>query len=341
MRATSVRMPEPRSLEVTERTLEVDPDEVLVETARASICDADLRAWKGLHIPDDMPDGVFEYPGHEGAGVVVETGARVTEYEEGDRVMLFGPNNSFSTHFTAPVESLQPAPDEVNMKIASLGEPACVGIYGVFKSGVQPGDDVLVAGLNFQGQIAVEGLKQKGSHCVIAVDHRESRLETAKKRGADVVLNSETDDVGARIEELTQYNANDDASGHQSGDAGVDVSFHSCGYWNPHQEEYFNLCVENTRDEGIVTSIPDMMEPVTVDLHRIHHHGMEIRMPALMHHGPEFLDRWIPRLMKPLAMGTLEVESLITSDYPLSDANDAMSRYNEDESQIKIALSPE
>lgn len=337
----SVRMSEPGSLEVIERDLEVGREEVLVETAQASICDADLRAWKGLEIPEDMPDGVFEFPGHEGAGVVVETGDAVMEYERGDRVMLFGPNNSFSSHFKAPVESLQRAPDGVTMEVASLGEPACVGIYGVFQSGVQPGDDVLVAGLNFQGQIAVEGLKQKGASQVIAVDYRESRLEMARERGADVVLNTKTDDVASRIDELTQYNADRDASGHQSGDAGVDVSFHSCGYWNPNQEEYFNLCVENTRDEGIVASIPDMMEPVTVDLHRLHHHGMEIRMPALMHHGPEFLDRWVPRLMKPIVRGVIDVESLITAEYPLSEVNEAMERYDEDESQVKVSLSPQ
>ncbi|WP_435181369.1 zinc-dependent alcohol dehydrogenase [Halorussus sp. AFM4] len=340
MDVTSVRMPEPGSLEIIERDIDVGEDEVLVETARASICDADLRAWKGMSIPEDMPDGVFEYPGHEGAGTVVETGRRVTKFKEGDRVMLFGPNNSFSSHFTAPVESLQPAPDEVSMEIASLGEPACVGIYGVFQSGVQPGDDVLVAGLNFQGQIAIEGLKKKGASQVIAVDYREPRLEMAENRGADIVLNTETDDVPSRIEEHTRYNAEEDASGHQSGDAGVDVSFHSCGYWNPHQEEYFNLCVANTRDEGIVASIPDMMEPVTVDLHRIHHHGMDIRLPALMHHGPEFLDRWVPRLMKPIVTDVIEVESLITSEYSLSEVDEAMERYSNDESQVKIALDP-
>lgn len=340
MKTESVHMPEPGKLEVIERELTPAEDEVLVETARASICDADLRAWRGMSIPDDLPDGIFDYPGHEGSGTVLEIGSKVREYEPGDRVMLFGPDNSFSTHFTAPVESLQKAPDGIDLEVASLGEPACVGIYGVFESGVQPGDDVLVAGLNFQGQIAVEGLKKKGAATVIAVDHRESRLDVAKDRGADVVLNSETDEVGAIVEEHTQYNADEDASGHASGDAGVDVGFHSCGYWNPHAEEYFNLTVQNTRDEGIVVSIPDLMDPIEPDLHRIHHHGMEARFPNLMHHGPEFLDRWVPRLMKPVVNDTIDIESLITDTYSLSEANTAMERYSDDESQIKVTLKP-
>lgn len=340
MKSKCVYMPEPGELQLRERELTLAEDEVLVETTQASICDADLRAWKGMSVPDDLPDGIFDYPGHEGSGTVVDVGSKVREYEVGDRVMLFGPNNSFSTHFKAPVESLQEAPDEISLELASLGEPACVGIYGVFESGVQPGDDVLVAGLNFQGQIAVEGLKKKGAATVIAVDYREPRLEVAKDRGADVVLNSETDDVPAVVEEHTQYNADEDASGHASGDAGVDVGFHSCGYWNPHAEEYFNLTVANTRDEGIVVSIPDLMDPIQPDLHRIHHHGMEARFPNLMHHGPEFLDRWVPRLMKPIVNGTLDVGSLITDTYGIDEANAAMRQYNEDESQIKIALEP-
>ena len=340
MKADCVRMSEPGELKITNRELSLADDEVLVKTAQASICDADLRAWKGLSIPDDLPDGIFEYPGHEGSGTVVEVGSKIREYEPGDRVMLFGPDNSFSTHFKAPVESLQEAPDGISLELASLGEPACVGIFGVFQSGVQPGDDVLVAGLNFQGQIAVEGLKRKGAATVIAVDHRESRLEVAAERGADVVLNPETDDVSAVVQEHTQYNADEGASGHSSGDAGVDVGFHSCGYWNPNAEEYFNLTVEQTRDEGIIVSIPDLMDPIQADLHRIHHHGMEARFPNLMHRGPEFLNRWVPRLMKPIVNGTLDVGSLVTDTYNIAEANTAMKRYEQDESQIKIALKP-
>lgn len=340
MNVECVHMPSPGELELIERELTLAENEVLVETAQASICDADLRAWKGMSIPDDLPDGIFDYPGHEGSGTVLEVGEKVREYEPGEKVMLFGPNNSFSTHFTAPVESLQKVPAGTDLELASLGEPACVGIYGVFKSGVQPGDDVLITGLNFQGQIAVEGLKKKGAATVIAVDHREPRLEVAKDRGADVVLNSETDDVGAVVEEHTQYNADEDASGHASGDAGVDVGFHSCGYWNTHAEEYFNLTVQQTRDEGIVVSIPDLMDPIEADLHRIHHHGMDIRMPNLMHHGPEFLDRWVPRLMKPVVKGTLDVESLVTDTYSISNTDTAMEQYSQDDSQIKIALKP-
>ncbi|MFC4882961.1 zinc-dependent alcohol dehydrogenase [Halostagnicola sp. GCM10023243] len=340
MEVQSVRMPDPEELELVERDLSLDEDEVLVETAQASICDADLRAWKGLPISDDLPDGIFEYPGHEGSGTVIEVGSKVREYEPGDDVMLFGPNNSFSSHFKAPVDSLQPAPDEIDLELASLGEPACVGIYGVFQSGVQPGDDVLITGLNFQGQIAVEGLKKKGAATVIAADHRDARLEVAKERGADIVANTETDDIASIVQEHTQYNANEDASGHASGDAGVDVSYHSCGYWNPHAEEYLNMAIQQTRDEGIVVSIPDVFDPIEVDLHRIHHHGMEARFPNLMHHGPEFLDRWVSRLMKPIVNGTLDIRSLVTDSYPISEANEAMEQYSSDESQIKVMLTP-
>ncbi|WP_197409868.1 alcohol dehydrogenase catalytic domain-containing protein, partial [Haloferax profundi] len=84
-------MPEPGCLELVERDLSLAPDEVLVETEQASICDADFRAWKGMDIPDDLPDGIFTYPGHEGSGTVLEVGNKVREYEPGDRVMLFGP----------------------------------------------------------------------------------------------------------------------------------------------------------------------------------------------------------------------------------------------------------
>jgi Zn-dependent alcohol dehydrogenase len=60
-----------------------------------------------------------------------------------------------------------------------------------------------------------------------------------------------------------------------------------------------------------------------------------------MHHGSELLDRWVPRLMKPIVKGVIDVESLITTECSLSEVDEAMKRYDEDESQVKIALSPQ
>ncbi|PLR79790.1 L-threonine 3-dehydrogenase [Bacillus canaveralius] len=325
MESVCVTLSGTRKFETMSRELRIEDDEILVKTTQASICDADLRAWLGMHMPNDLPS--FSFIGHEGGGEVVAIGKKVREFKVGDKVMAFGPLNTFSNYFKGTVDQCFKVPDGLDVEVACLGEPTCVGIYGVFHSGVQLGDVVLVAGLNFQGLIAVQGLKKRGANKVIAVDYSDAHLELAKKCGADVILNSRSHAVYEEIAELTKGR-------------GVDVSLHSCGYWNPLTEDYFNMCIEVTRDEGIVTSLPDIMSPIKANLHRLHHHAMEIRFNALMHHGAEFLKRWVPRLMRPVVQGDIDIKSLITASYSMSEVDEAMKKFNEDEDQVKILLKP-
>jgi aryl-alcohol dehydrogenase len=62
---------------------DVRPDEVLVRMVAAGLCHTDLGVQAG-GIPFPLP-GVL---GHEGAGVVVETGSAVTKVRPGDKVLL-------------------------------------------------------------------------------------------------------------------------------------------------------------------------------------------------------------------------------------------------------------
>ena len=323
-----VQMPEPFKLELVNKKLILADDEVLVETFQSSICDADLRAWQGKYIPEDLPPTCFPWPGHEGGGTVLEVGNKVKDFKVGDKVMLFGPNNSMADYFKAPEQLLYKAPEGLDMEIASLGEPICVGMLGVFESGVQLGDVVVVAGLNFQGMIGVQGLKKCGAEKLIAIDYSDSHLELAKDLGADIIINTKKENAKDVVLELTKGK-------------GVDVCLHSCGYWNPHQEEYYNLCIDITKDRGIVASVPDMMSPITVNLHRFHHHSMDVRFPAVMHRGVEFRKQWTDRLMNPIVKGMIDIKPLITGKYPLSKVQEAMKDFNDNLDHIKIVITPD
>ncbi|NSW84336.1 MAG: alcohol dehydrogenase catalytic domain-containing protein [Syntrophothermus sp.] len=325
MKVTCGVLVRPGNIEFVERELDLADDEVLVETYQASICDADLRAYRGMYMPDDLPS--FKYIGHEGGGTVVEIGKKVREFRVGDKVMLFGPHNSFSNYFKAPVRDLHPVPDGLPMEIACLGEPICVGMFGVFEANPQLGDTVVVAGLNFQGLLAVEGLKKRGAAKLIAVDYSEAHLKLALQRGADIAINSSHEDASRIILD-------------QTGGKGADVVVHSCGYWNPRAEEYYNLCLQVTRDEGRLLSLPDTMTPLKINLHRAHHHALEVLFPAVMHHGFEFRQRVVPRLLRPIMEGQIDIRGLITSVYPLREVQQAMRKFDEDIDQVKVVLRP-
>lgn len=326
MKVKSVCLTAPRKLEFVERDLEAGMGEVIVKTYQTSVCDADLRAFQGQHMPEDLPS--FKWIGHEGGGEIVTVGPGVREFKPGDAVMCFGPNNAWASHFKAHVNTLLPVPEGLSMEIGCLGEPTAVGMFGVFGSGVQLGDDVCVAGLNYQGLIGVEGLKKRGAKRVIAVDYSDIHLKMAEERGADVLLNTETNITAVEyIREIT--------SGR-----GVDVAFHSCGYWNPNSEAYFNLCCHIVRDEGILATIPDMMSPITAHLHRLHHHAIDVRFPAIMHHGPDFLKRWGPRVLRPIADELIDIKGLITAEFSLEEFERAIRTFDSDPNQVKIIMHP-
>ena len=325
MKAEAVRLVGPYELRVEERELVPGPDEVIVKTYQTSICDADLRAYQGLFMPGDLPS--FEWIGHEGGGEVIEVGHGVSEIKPGDFVMCFGPNNAWSDHFMAHIDTVLPALPGMPEEFSCLGEPLAVGMFGVFQSGVQIGDDVAVFGLNYQGLLAVDGLKKKGAKRVFAVDDSDEHLEIAAQQGADICINTDREDPVASIKEET------------SG-IGVDVTFHSCGYWNTNAEAYFNHCVEAVRHEGIFVSLPDMMSSINTSLHRFHHHAIDVRFPAIMHHNANFLRQWVPRVLRPVRDGIIDPTRLVTQTFSLADVEGAIKVFNEDPDQVKILLKP-
>lgn len=325
MKTESALLTEKGNLGLVERELELNEDEVMVEVYQSSICDADLRAYKGLHMPGDLPK--FDYLGHEGGGKVVEIGNKVREFKVGDQVMLFGPHASFSKYFKAAVDDLHKVPEGMDMKTASLGEPISVGMFAVTETNSQLGDVVAVVGLNFQGLIAVQALKKRGASKVIAIDYSDKHLSIAKEVGADELINTTKQETMETVKELNE------------GDL-CDVVFHSCGYWNPKAEEYFNLAVELTRDEGTLVSVPDIMSPIIAGLHRIHHHGITVKFPALMHHSPAFRQIWVPKLMKMVQKGGIDINPLITAEYRMDSVKEAMQKFNDDADQVKIILKP-
>src|SRR5258708_5082487 len=70
--------------EVPERT--IGPGEVRVRIGAALTCGSDLKVYKrGYHAKMIVPPAVF---GHELAGAIVEVGPEVTDWANGDRVVV-------------------------------------------------------------------------------------------------------------------------------------------------------------------------------------------------------------------------------------------------------------
>jgi len=119
---------------------------------------------------------------------------------------------------------------------------------GVRNGCVQPGDSVVVVGAGPIGLSAILGAKLYTPARVIAVDKADSRLEAAKRFGADVVVNDSREDVAAVVQELT-------------GGLGADVAIEAVGV-----PDTFELCARLVRPGGHVANVGVHGRPATLHL---------------------------------------------------------------------------
>lgn len=125
---------------------------------------------------------------------------------------------------------------------------------GILAGHVQEGDSVAIVGLGPIGLSALVGAKSLNPQKIIAIDMDESRLEVAKKLGADEVINPAKDDVAALVKKYTA----DQAVGRQPG---VDVAIEAVG-----APATFELCQKLIGPGGAIANIGVHSKPATIDL---------------------------------------------------------------------------
>lgn len=199
------------SLQIVERPVPVlDSHQVLVEVHAVGICGSDVHYYEHGRIGPY----VVEQPmviGHEAAGVVVATGAAVTDRAVGDRVALepgvpcrrcaqclagrynLCPHVSFFA--TPPVDGAicrvvaidadfaHPVPGDLTFEEAAMAEPVSVGIWAAQKAQISAGDRVLVTGAGPVGLFAAQVARAFGGVDVTVSDVSEFRLATAQRLG--------------------------------------------------------------------------------------------------------------------------------------------------------------
>lgn len=155
----------------------------------------------GLY-PIDLPGGT----GSEAAGVVEAVGEGVTDFKVGDRVGVFGPaRGAYATARNVSADLLVPLPEEVDDRTAAAillkGTTTAFLIEDCAK--VQPGWTVLVhAAAGGVGHLAVGWLKAIGA-TVIGTVGSEAKAERARAAGADHVILNRSEDVAARVRDIT------------------------------------------------------------------------------------------------------------------------------------------
>lgn len=125
--------------------------------------------------------------GYCNVGRVLETGEGVAGFNIGDRVAS---NGKHAEVVSVPVNLCARIPDMVSDEEASFTVIGAIALQGIRLAQPTLGESVVVTGLGLIGQVAVQLLRAHGCR-VLGIDFDRSRLELARKNGAEVV------DVGA------------------------------------------------------------------------------------------------------------------------------------------------
>ena len=161
--------------------------------------------------------------GYQGTGVIEAVGAEVTGFEVGDEVYFrrndsialedgtavtcrSGAHASHAVTQAATTHGVEKLPPGAPMDVASMFVMPAVGLYGVDMANPRMGEVVVVYGVGLIGLGVVAACVHRGC-VVVAVDLDETRLDVARKMGADHVVNGSSQDVEAEVRRIAPEGA--------------------------------------------------------------------------------------------------------------------------------------
>lgn len=224
MQAAILYKPSDLRVETTDFDNQIHNDEAIIKISHTGICGSDLDRV--------LKTGTYTFPtipGHEFSGKI----EKINEHETlaiGDPVVVapmqpcftcencqqgnygqctgykfMGSRNdgAFAQYLKVPLKNVIPFPKHVPLKYGALIEPAAVTLHGLNRIKITAGDTVAVLGCGTIGLFAIRLARLLGAIRIIAVDLAEEKLETAKKLGATILINSAKTNATEKINELT------------------------------------------------------------------------------------------------------------------------------------------
>ncbi|GHT59334.1 putative zinc-type alcohol dehydrogenase-like protein YjmD [Spirochaetia bacterium] len=201
------------------------PDDVLIKVKRVGICSSDIHIFHGKN-----PFAVYPRVwGHEFVGEVVETGSELTTIQKGAhavvepiiscgkcyaclqgrgnvceslKVMGVHIDGGCQEYIVVPAANVHILPDFLPWDEAVLIEPFTIGAEACCRGNVQKGDFVLVMGAGTIGLTVMQMAKIAGAKVIIS-DLVPEKLEFAKSRGADYIINAKEENVIEKVREIT------------------------------------------------------------------------------------------------------------------------------------------
>ena len=182
---------------------QIKPEEVLVKIHAAALNRADLLQRQGTY---PSPAGCPEWMGLEIAGEIIEIGSEAaskSEWKIGDKVCALLGGGGYAQYVAVKYDMLMPVPKGLSMVEASaLPEAYATSYLNLFIEGhLEEGQTAFIpAGASGLASVAIPMAKAFGARVITSVLSDEI-AEKIKPLGADVVINSTTQNVAEILEQ--------------------------------------------------------------------------------------------------------------------------------------------
>ncbi len=311
--------------------------EMLVRVMSCGICGSDIVEWYRL------PRAPL-IQGHEVGAQVVKVGKSVKKYKPGDRVFIapkvpcmkcyYCQNGhypqcsevkerlpgGFAEYILVPEILIENGtyllPDSITYDQSTFIEPLACVVRAQRLAGLKKGQTVLVIGCGMSGLLNIKLAKTKGCRIIVA-DINKTKMDIAKKMGADITINA-TDDISKRLIEKAGKKA--------------DIVF-LCASADSAVEQAWK-CV----DKGgviVLFAVPAPDKKVIVPVNDFW--MKEITILTSYYCGPPD----IIEAMKLIEWDTVTVDDLITHRFPLTEIVKGFQLVMDGRDSIKVIIKPQ
>jgi len=175
--------------------------EVLIKIYAAALNRADLLQRKGTY---PSPPGWPQWPGLEVSGVIESVGAESDcKFKVGDKVCALLGGGGYAEYICVPCGMVMPMPGNLTFEqAATLPEAYATSYLNLYIEGnLKPGQTAFIpAGASGIASVAIPMAKALGSRVITSV-LSDKIAEKIKNLGADIIINSTTQDVAEVLKE--------------------------------------------------------------------------------------------------------------------------------------------
>lgn len=315
--------------------------EVLLKVRACGICGSDVHGYLGLTGRRIPPMTM----GHEFAAEVEEAGAGVAAWKKGDGAVVqpinfcgecgfcgqgltnmcqnkkfFGVlavDGALAEYVSVPEKLLYKLPEGCGYEVGALTEPYAVAYGSLVKSGSLKDLTVMIIGAGAIGLCILQLAKLHNPKKLIVCDLSDARLETARKMGADAVINPKEEEYLKAVERLT-------------GGKMLDMSIEAVGV-----QATANQSIKSIKVGGVSVWVGMSQKEMTINMQDIVCSAREIRGSFNYTHA-EFGE-----VVELLGGGKVDAKSLISEVVSLEEAPEAFKALHaHPEKYIKILIDP-